>query len=1174
MRSADADPVGTAAHLLRQELLGSNQDWLKRASSAVRHKIPFLDDVTIQALSDDPHEYPPRDGLDAMEPVALPLARAIDAVIQMEQSSAVPELTPLMELMDRLERSGLISVLPESSAPDWEVGGGRGRALMQFAADSGHPSGAYAALLLKAVFEPTNPDHPRERSSWRFGQRAVHTMGTPFEDITAEITVPILTTQHGTGAVSSLHLVALSAGPAGLHADPGRMTFTRIDEDFAEGLRKGFAASSHANGDACVLWSVTDAEGSPARHLGGDSATAALAMALNELRADAGKLSRRVVGLRPRRLDRNCAITAGLDHERLTKVKAYGPKLAAASEQNLRVVVALEALEEARAVARSLRMGTTAVRGAADVRAATIETRTKLNPAFLVALSVVVIVLTVIVTAGYQVLSVRRDAQREASAAQLAQRATGYMNRPVPDRRMAALAALAAYRLDPTDQAVEAMAQVAEGNEAIVGATQLKSHSVVGVAASDTTMLAADLQEQVTAWSIPDFRGLGTLATSGEVRALEAADSGPDVFGVVTGRTLGVYQGGARRAPTRIAETVTSLNEEGSIFGPYFSGNGLVVFDDSLSGLYWPIKRGQPPVQFSLRSDPLLADPEGGELEIVAAAVDSFASVPTPDSSSADLTLLVGTSARQVVRLVVELPTLETSPPRVRLHAYVPAGAARAAITALTETGDGRLLIGTERGLQLWNTEKNETIEFPYRSVSQEVQRLIDLGAPENVAVLTNDGLTFLRTKGEVALASQTLRYSDRTLTDATSWSGDAATNRVIAVDSSGRLVLFDPENRRLGPAAYPGSTIVAFTPNGYLLLTQIQGSPNYVTSLRAAAVPNGSSEDPDNLGRDPFRVTYNLPAEEGFRIGYPYLNAAAATRDYVAASGMTVSRRGRLWVWNIGGALAKQLDFAAPNPDPATNVQDRPVDVVTKVGFTANGSRLVAYNPRRGAIGVWEAGSWRLLRTIPVPPDPEATSGMQVSDAGYLVVKVSAKDAVQELRVVDVRTGITVRTFPAENVGRLAISPDGSWVAFSRLDNSLHVASVHSGKLSVIAENLGDGVSDLAFSPDGSKLAYALPKVASVSVLDTERFQLTGPAWFETEGSQALDLAWSPDSKYVAVNTITFTHEGPGTGETLALDTTTRNWSDVLCNIAGGRPTEADLRVLGPAVGDLRLCG
>ncbi|KAF0846021.1 WD40 repeat protein [Nocardia caishijiensis] len=228
---------------------------------------------------------------------------------------------------------------------------------------------------------------------------------------TTTVPVLLLVGRDGTEAeVATLRLSMLDAGLSGLHPDPAVMSFAQVDDDFLDGLERAWGTTDLAVRGACVVWSISTTTG-PANHLTGHSATAAAAVALDDL--DPRRRWVRTLHLRRLRLhslDERCAVTAGLDDTQLTEVAGYPQKVAAAAAHRpeLRVVVAEKFRTEA---ADAAPHGfARRVTGAADLAAAIEQTRSAINPRTIVA---VLLVLALAVNVGIAAaLHVRNDRMR------------------------------------------------------------------------------------------------------------------------------------------------------------------------------------------------------------------------------------------------------------------------------------------------------------------------------------------------------------------------------------------------------------------------------------------------------------------------------------------------------------------------------------------------------------------------------------------------------------------------------------------------------------------------------------------------------------------------------------------------------------------------------------------
>lgn len=268
--------------------------------------------------------------------------------------------------------------------------------------------------------------------------------------------VPVLIARYNDptsrGEVAMLTLRELQGGPRGLYPDPSTMHFLSVDSDFTDGLRTAWQTNPLlAQDGACVVWSLTE-DGKPVQEVSGNSITAALAVALDDI----APRTARTTLLRPRALDPKSVVTAGLrfdadsdDETALTPVEGKRGKLPAAQEKNLRVVVADKDLEAARKVAEEVAPGLT-IDGAGTLTEAIAQTRTRLNPLWVLMVGFTVVSLiigtaTVAVALGYR-NRVQSQAAQDIAANNAALLLDKARSMAVSDPAMARLLVLAAYR--------------------------------------------------------------------------------------------------------------------------------------------------------------------------------------------------------------------------------------------------------------------------------------------------------------------------------------------------------------------------------------------------------------------------------------------------------------------------------------------------------------------------------------------------------------------------------------------------------------------------------------------------------------------------------------------------------------------------------------------------------
>lgn len=203
------------------------------------------------------------------------------------------------------------------------------------------------------------------------------------------------------GEMGLLRVELLDHGPSGLHPDPARMGFLQADDEFTDGLAEAWNGSRLADSDACVVWSITVGRGAPANAIVGGSIAAAVGVVLDDL----SPRHRVLRYVRPRKLDRHCAVTAGLADGKLTPVSGYADKLEVAQRHSLRVVVAADA--HAIAAREAPHHFDEQIAAAATLDEAIRLARTRINHRLWMVLAAVLVVISTVAGVGIQSARVR-----------------------------------------------------------------------------------------------------------------------------------------------------------------------------------------------------------------------------------------------------------------------------------------------------------------------------------------------------------------------------------------------------------------------------------------------------------------------------------------------------------------------------------------------------------------------------------------------------------------------------------------------------------------------------------------------------------------------------------------------------------------------------------------------
>jgi WD40 repeat protein len=138
--------------------------------------------------------------------------------------------------------------------------------------------------------------------------------------------------------------------------------------------------------------------------------------------------------------------------------------------------------------------------------------------------------------------------------------------------------------------------------------------------------------------------------------------------------------------------------------------------------------------------------------------------------------------------------------------------------------------------------------------------------------------------------------------------------------------------------------------------------------------------------------------------------------------------------------------------------------EATTRVAMSVDGA--IAASTGDKTIKLWDVTTGQLLRTLPIE-----TNGIALAftpDARAIAVRVE-----RGVDLLDVDSGKTIRRFEAHTDGipRIAISPDGQWLASGGSDNKARVWEITSGKLVFELPHQYHLVFGVQFSADSQRL-------------------------------------------------------------------------------------------------------
>jgi WD40 repeat protein len=201
--------------------------------------------------------------------------------------------------------------------------------------------------------------------------------------------------------------------------------------------------------------------------------------------------------------------------------------------------------------------------------------------------------------------------------------------------------------------------------------------------------------------------------------------------------------------------------------------------------------------------------------------------------------------------------------------------------------------------------------------------------------------------------------------------------------------------------------------------------------------------------------------------------NAAALSDDGTRVLLDTADGRLRVWSWSNGHVVVDpggpypgffDVGFSSRDPDSVLALDQGSGNLIRWDGTSKTPSRILAKNQFRDEP--------RMI-TRSASPQANATTGVAAAD-------LVAVTAGKEVRILDSVTGGTRQILPDgdESVRKLALSPDGRYVARGDNDGTIRVFSVQTGRdksppLWVLLGHTG-AVQSLAFSHDSATLMSA----------------------------------------------------------------------------------------------------
>ena len=945
--------------------------------------------------------------------------------------------------------------------------------------------------------------------------------------------VPVLFDRMDTAGGTSgvLEIREFPAGPAGLYPDPEAMSFTLADEEFTCALASAWSyANRSRTADHCVMWRLTLEGDVPVHSIGGGSLAAAFAIALREHIEK--RVSRRrpwtpirtaFLGLRPR-----CAITGAIaSGGALAAVGGMEAKIDAARARNWRLVAPKSNETAVVHVPDGVH-----VYWAATLRQASRYARrwrpVRTSVAVLITCIAVVVSMTVradreLVSAHAATVRTDRAFVSAHAAAVASQLIADSKETSSSDPVLARLEALAAWRIDPSDQARYAMRNVAALPQAAVLDSAFRAVNSVAFSPDGKTLAAAADSPGdgdsggVQLWDVDDRQPLGSPLTDSSFDNVlgrpVAFSPGARILAVSTGNaTVDLWDETNRH---QIAALLTSRTEFTRVMAVEFSPDGAMLaigMNDGTVQLWDVAHRRQLGTPISLTHD-ISSDDSVEPVTTMAFRSDgkTLATVTASDSGVGTVELWNVATHHQIGRPFVLPGTANPLP-------------------ALAFSPDGTTAAVGGQGAQLWDVMTRKHIA--------SLESPADRGMVVNAVAFSHDGKTLA------------IGNSDGTIE---TW--NVATRKTV------------------GPLLASTGAVesIAFSPDGQTLAT---GNDDGTVHLWNAAFesPFTASQNLGSVAFDP--VSRNLAAIvpdhpgqlqlwniiTGQRTGtVSYSDVSGIGSAAFSPDGKTLaagSSDGTVQLWDV--ATRRRIGHLPYSGD----TQGSPPGA--SLAFSPDG-RILAIASFDGTAQLWNVATQRVVRTFST--DSEEVEAVAISPDGKLLA-TGAYEGTTRFWNMATHRQVAAPLYNASPVDSMAFSPDGKILAEGYDNGTVRLWNLAShqqlGAFLVGAGN-HNPVDMLTFSPDGTTLA-ARGNDGTAQLWDVPTQQAIG-APLATPGHNGAvgTLAFSPDGETLI--------DGTNSGTELRHVAYLVNAVPYLCKWAGRPLTAAEWAQYAPGIAYRNIC-
>lgn len=257
------------------------------------------------------------------------------------------------------------------------------------------------------------------------------------------------------------------------------------------------------------------------------------------------------------------------------------------------------------------------------------------------------------------------------------------------------------------------------------------------------------------------------------------------------------------------------------------------------------------------------------------------------------------------------------------------------------------------------------------------------------------------------------------------------------------------------------------------------------------------------------------------------YVNDVAGDSELLVAGGQDPNGDAAVMVWDAkSGRPLQHL------PLGTGGVTTELPSIVSDVMLLPGKHKIAAYSATQELVAIWSTDTWELEDSIPIGP----AGGLSLSPDESTIVAVGIDEESEgyvepddrtDLTFIDVDAGQATDKVPASGVTELAFSPDGSTLALGDANGFLRFRSPDGRQPAGPLVGVHGGIEDIAWRPDGALVAVALSQ-GGIVLVDSETGQVSQPLPHEPF-SPTVGLSWNSDGSMLAALNPLPEEEGEG---------------------------------------------